>query len=233
MATNKGQLVCQHLESMSRAALEKYQSILKEYVKGRHGVYALYRKGHLYYVGLASNLRNRLKTHLRDRHARTWDTFSVYLTINDSHLHELETLLLKIASPKGNKQSGNFINSENLKPRFKRQVSTAWRKELDSLLGVEDEEPIEKMTCDVKEKGRKPILAGYFTERTKIRLRYKGKTYKAAVRKDGSILYAGKIYNSPSHAGWAIKKKATNGWTNWKYEKAPGYWVLLDTLRKK
>ena len=85
MRSNKGQLVSQHLENISRTALEKYQNILKEYVKGRHGVYALYSKGHLYYVGLASNLRNRLKSHLTDRHAQTWDSFSVYLTINDSH----------------------------------------------------------------------------------------------------------------------------------------------------
>ncbi|OPY85493.1 MAG: hypothetical protein A4E71_02041 [Smithella sp. PtaU1.Bin162] len=47
MPSNKGQLVSQHLENISRAALENYQGILKEYVKGRHGVYALYIKGHL------------------------------------------------------------------------------------------------------------------------------------------------------------------------------------------
>jgi hypothetical protein len=41
MGSNKGQLVSQHLENISRTALEKYQDILKEYVKGRHGVYAL------------------------------------------------------------------------------------------------------------------------------------------------------------------------------------------------
>lgn len=44
MRPNKGQLVSQHLENISRTALEKYQNILKEYVKGRHGVYALYSK---------------------------------------------------------------------------------------------------------------------------------------------------------------------------------------------
>lgn len=230
---SKGQLVCQHLESISRTALDRYQGILKEYVKGRHGVYALYRKGHLYYVGLASNLRNRLKTHLKDRHAQTWDSFSVYLTINDSHLHELETLLLKIASPKGNKQSGNFMNSENLKPLFKKRVSKAQQNELDALLGVENNIPLRKSKNEVTVKGRKPVLAGYFTKRTEIRLRYKNKTFKAIIRKDGSILYSGKVYTSPSLAGWAIKKRATNGWTNWKYEQAPGYWVLLDNLRKK
>ena len=45
MRSNKGQLVSQHLENISRTALEKYQNILKELVKGRHGIYALYRGG--------------------------------------------------------------------------------------------------------------------------------------------------------------------------------------------
>ncbi len=58
---NKGQLVCQHLENVSREALEKYQDIIKNYVRGRHGIYALCKKTRLYYVGLASNLRNRPK----------------------------------------------------------------------------------------------------------------------------------------------------------------------------
>jgi hypothetical protein len=231
MPSYKGQLVSQHLENISRTALEKYQNILKEYVKGRHGVYALYSKGHLYYVGLASNLRNRLKTHLTDRHAQTWDSFSVYLTINDSHLHELETLILKIASPKGNKQSGNFINAQNLKPIFKKAVTKAQQKELIKL-GLKKSTVVAKSKITVQ-KGRKPVLAPYVKNRFEIRLRYKGKTRKAMVRKDGTILSAGKVYNSPSMAARAIKQRASNGWVNWSYQRAPGDWVLLDFLRRK
>jgi len=231
MRTNKGQLVSQNLENISRTALEKYQNILKEYVKGRHGVYALYSKGHLYYVGLASNLRNRLKTHLTDRHAQTWDSFSVYLTINDSHLHELETLILKIASPKGNKQSGNFINAQNLKPIFKKAVTKAQQKELIKL-GLKKSTVVAKSKITVQ-KGRKPVLAPYIKNRFEIRLRYKGKTRKAMVRKDGTILYGGKVYNSPSMAARAIKQRASNGWVNWSYQRAPGDWVLLNFLRRK
>jgi hypothetical protein len=59
-------------------------------MRGRNGVCA-YRKGKLYYSGLASDLRGRLRWHLRDRHAQRWDTFSVYLTIGDKHLRELES----------------------------------------------------------------------------------------------------------------------------------------------
>ena len=35
------QLVCQHLENISRTALEKYQKIIRQYVYRRQGVYAL------------------------------------------------------------------------------------------------------------------------------------------------------------------------------------------------
>ena len=231
MRSNKGQLVSQHLENISRTALEKYQNILKEYVKGRHGVYALYRKGHLYYVCLASNLRNRLKTHLKDRHAQTWDIFSVYLTINDSHLHELETLVLKIAAPKGNKQSGNFINAQNLRPILKKAVTKAQQKELIGL-GLTKTNKVATPEV-ITQKGRKAVLAPYVKKRFEIRLRYKSKTYKAMVRKDGTILFEGKVYNSPSMAAAAITKRTMNGWTNWKYERAPGDWLQLDNLRNK
>ncbi len=231
MRSNRGQLVSQHLENISRQALENYQGILKEYVKGRHGVYALYRNGNLYYVGLASNLRNRLKAHLKDRHAQTWDSFSAYLTIKDSHLHELETLILKIASPKGNKISGNFIKAQNLKPIFKKAVTKAQQKELVKLGLKKIAEPVKpKATA---QKDSKAVLAPYVKVRFEIRSWYKGKLYKATVRKDGTILYKGVSYNSSSMAAVAITKRAMNGWVTWRYERAPGDWVVLDVLRKK
>ena len=95
-------LVTQHLEMISRNLLDKYQDVIRQYVRGRHGIYALYNNGKLYYVGLASNLRNRLRHHLNDRHGQSWDRFSVYLTIGDSHMKELESLFLRIFKPAGN-----------------------------------------------------------------------------------------------------------------------------------
>jgi hypothetical protein len=35
-------LVCQHLENISPQALEKYQHLIRQYVRNRHGVYALW-----------------------------------------------------------------------------------------------------------------------------------------------------------------------------------------------
>jgi hypothetical protein len=98
----KTSLVSQYLENISRQALEKYQDIIRGYARRRPGVYALFRRGRLYYVGLASNLRSRLQMHLRDRHSGSWDRFSIYLTIGDSHLKELESMILRIVKPQGN-----------------------------------------------------------------------------------------------------------------------------------
>src|SRR5262249_24283034 len=73
--------------------------------------------------GLAVDLRWRLKTHLRDHHGRSWNRFSVYLTIQERHLKELETLLLRITGkPPGNRVLGKFKYSENLKRRLKKDL---------------------------------------------------------------------------------------------------------------
>jgi GIY-YIG catalytic domain len=57
-------LVCQRLENVSREVLKKHQEIIRDYVRGWHGVYAIYKGDRLYYVGLASNLKGRLGSHL-------------------------------------------------------------------------------------------------------------------------------------------------------------------------
>jgi len=234
MKSRKGQLVSQHLENVSREALEKYQDIIKKYVRERQGIYALFKRKRLHYVGLASNLRNRLKQHLKDRQAHTWDRFSVYLTIKDEHMHELEALLLRIASPKGNLQMGKLVRSQDLRREFRKDINKFHQIEMENIFG----ESKKKESTGIKDKdkkkksGRQPVLAPYVRKRFEIRFRYKGRLYKAMVRKDGSILYKRKTFNSPSSAGYAIKGRSTNGWTNWKYERAPGDWVLLDTLRK-
>jgi hypothetical protein len=225
-------LVSQHLENISREALEKYQDIIRRYVRRRQGVYALYRRGKIHYVGLASNLRSRLAHHLRDRHRDSWDRFSVYFTIGDSHLKELESLILRIVKPAGNKQKGKFFKSEDIRRRFAREVRAHHRNELSSLLGrkIVKVKALEQKGIS---KGKKSVLANYIAGPLKLRTRFKGKTLQARVRRDGSINFRGKVYSSPSLAGAAACKRRTcNGWTFWQYERAPGDWVALNELRK-
>ncbi len=224
-------LVCQHLENISRQALEKYQHIIRQYVRQRHGVYALYRRDRLYYVGLASNLRTRLGHHLKDRHGQSWDRFSVYLTIGDSHLRELESLLLRIVKTKGNKQKGKFPKSEDLRRRFTHGIKQSLQSEIDELLGTASAPPVRRKSAP-KSTGRQPVLAEYVTGKLTLRARHKGKTHRAFVRKTGLIWFGKKHHTSPSFAAAHITKTPTNGWRFWQYQRAPGDWVPLDKLRK-
>ncbi len=223
-------LVCQQLENISREALGRYQNIIRQYVRRRHGVYALYRRGKLQYVGLANNLRSRLSTHLRDRHQDSWDRFSVYLTIGDTHLKELEALILRIVKPAGNKVKGKFAKCEDIRKKFARDVRRRQRDELKSLLGKGNME--EKGKKDAQE-SRKPIMANYVKNSMKLQAVFKRRTLSARVRRDGLIRFGKKVYSSPSlAAAAACKRRTCNGWTFWKYERAPGDWVTLNELRK-
>jgi predicted GIY-YIG superfamily endonuclease len=134
-------LVSEYLENISRDALENHQNVIRAYVQRRQGVYALYRKGKLYYVGLAKDLRGRLTAHVRDRHGESWDRFSVYFTIGDQHLKEMESLILRIVKLKGNKVKGKFAKSRDLRRQFARDIRSEHRKEDALLLGHEWTDP--------------------------------------------------------------------------------------------
>jgi len=109
---SKGQLVSQHLGKISGTILDDYPELIRSYVKGKHGIYALYRGNHLYYVGQASNLRVRLRHHLKDRHAKKWDRFSIYITTDVEHMRDLESLIIHIAAPRENRLKGGFVANE-------------------------------------------------------------------------------------------------------------------------
>jgi hypothetical protein len=130
-------LVIEHLEGISRTAIKLYPEIVTEFARGKSGVYALYKGNSLYYVGLAKNLRSRLHHHLRDRHAEQWNRFSIFLTQNDEHLKELESLVLRIAAPEGNRVGGKFMASRDLFKLFKLKVQMMQRKELFEITGNE------------------------------------------------------------------------------------------------
>jgi hypothetical protein len=102
--------------------------------------------------------------------------------------------------------------------------------ELLKLIGQEVEEEITKP----RKKGgkRSPTLGPHIRKAFRIRARHKGTLYEARVRRDGSVRYKGRTYNSPSAAAIAVLKRPAGGWYFWKYERAPGDWAKLNELRK-
>lgn len=189
-------------------------------MRNRHGIYALYRRGKLCYVGLARNLNSRLKQHLKDRHGESWDRFSVYLTIGDGHVKELESLLLQIVKPKGNKHGGGFAKSENLRRRLARDIRVQQKQELDSLVGRGVSDKRGKKTEAQPVRGG-PVLSRYVTGPMKLRATLKGKKLRANVRRDGTIRFGGKIYDSPSRAAGVATGRAANGWSFWYSSEPP------------
>lgn len=237
----KGQLVFQHLEKISRTLLEKYPEVVREFAKGQNGIYALYRGDKLYYVGLAKNLRSRLRSHLRDRHRTTWDRFSIFLTISDKHLKELESLVLRIAGPKGNVITGKFIKSRNLQSTIQKKIKDIQRRERMDIIGADI--PLKKERPKFERKKNLGGLSSFVSKRIHIRFKYKGKLYIAHIRTDGLITFdsksadyerlKGKKYKSPSGAALAIAGHPMSGWRCWKYKDSTGKWIPLDNLRKK
>ncbi|MEO0053447.1 MAG: GIY-YIG nuclease family protein, partial [candidate division WOR-3 bacterium] len=135
-------LVVQHLEGFSGKVLDEYPEVVSEFIRGKNGVYALYKRDRLYYVGLARNLRSRLRMHMRDRHAGKWDRFSIYLTEGDEHLKELEALILRIAEPPGNKVTGKFIDSHDLRQDLRRRLKAAALRKIDEFTCWEEQTDI-------------------------------------------------------------------------------------------
>lgn len=226
-------LVVQHLENVQAGMLEEYQALIRDFIHGKHGVYALYSGEDLYYVGLASNMRRRLKNHLRDGHQGHWDRFSVYITHNDQHMRELEALVLRIVKPTGNRQTGKLAGSTNIKRQLAADLKRQQEKLRNDLLGRQPKK--KKITRKIPKKTtEKPaVLSQYITRRFSLRATYKGKTYRAHVKKNGWILYDGYLYSSPSAAGRDAVGHNINGWHLWMYQRSPGEWVRLGQLRRK
>lgn len=226
-----------HLEYLSGEVFEEYPEVVREVIRGRSGVYALYRGEHLYYVGLATNLMARVKQHFKDRHQRKWDHFSVYLTDDSDHMRELESLLLRIARPPGNQIVGRLGKSGDLHDEFARRAQELESARMMRLLGRRTGRKGFKMAKDKKPPARpKASTKGSATGGkvfVLIRRTYKGKPYKAFLRGDGTVKLGHRIYSSPSGAASAVVGRTANGWTFWKILDEAREWVPLDTLRQR
>lgn len=224
-------LFTEYLERVSGKLLEEeYRQVVAGMIRGHAGIYALYKGERLYYVGLAKNLMGRVKHHLKDRHARRWDKFSVYLASDDQLIKSLESLLLRIALPAGNRVRGRLPGAVDQRRRLHREMREHDAARHASLLGGHlARRRVQKATSSGY---GTLVLAGKLDRRLQLRATYKGHQYTASLRKDGYISYAGEHYASPSHAARAVVGRAANGWRFWHYRAGRQGWVPLANLRQ-
>jgi hypothetical protein len=147
-------LVRKHLSEISRALLEgdnkeKFAGFLKEHEK--QGLYALYKKnGELYYVGRASNLLARLSTHRSDLHGKKWDKLAIYIIDERLTLHDVESLLIAVSKPEGNKNRGRLKG--DLKKSLRDFMKAAAIEEITASLYPDVEPKQTKMNRRITEK---------------------------------------------------------------------------------
>ena len=232
-------LVGGYLERISVKAFEKHAGEITDLVQSEHGVYALYKNDRLYYVGLAVDLRRRIKQHLRDKHAGRWNRFSLYLVRKVDHIKEIESLLLRIADPAGNKQGGRLRRATDLERKLRRMMAQRQRQELDEIFRDQAKPSRSTARASRRSEGRAGSGAKRGAERPlkgviggkRIYGWYKGKAYKAHVYNNGRIKFNSTFYDSPSAAGQAARGRPTNGWGFW-HARIDGEFVRLRDLRK-
>ena len=106
--TTKGALIKGMTKKLPHEILKNsvFKEGLKETMKGYSGIYALYRKENVYYVGLTTNLFGRIKRHLEDHHAGKWDSFVIFRIKRIKYLKDIETLITHLVKLPGNKVKG-------------------------------------------------------------------------------------------------------------------------------
>lgn len=87
---------------------------LQEITRGYSGIYFLYKRDRLYYIGLAKNLYWRLVGHTKNKHKGRWDSFAIFRVGRVRYLKDIESLLLRAATPPGNSVSGHFHRDADL-----------------------------------------------------------------------------------------------------------------------
>ena len=110
------------LERVSKEIFERFPEELSEIVGTSRGIYALYDKNELYYVGKAIDLKRRIQQHLKNRHFAQWTHFSLFLTDKSEYINDIESVIISVSNPRGNRA----------RPRG--NVDARLRKELKALI---------------------------------------------------------------------------------------------------
>lgn len=125
----KGSLVKGYLEKKDREGFELLLSRYKEVIGDSSGIYALYKGKKLYYVGIAQNLLGRVDWHTKDKHRNRWDKVSFFVIDKHRYSKDIETVILRIAEPRGNGTRGKFEGHYNLQDKLNKI-----RREMKSLI---------------------------------------------------------------------------------------------------
>ena len=149
--TTRGKLLKGVLDHIPAESFEVIADSIEKTMKGKPGIYALYKKDRLYYVGLAKSVRGRIKKHREDKHTRQWDNFSVFILSETKFLKDIETIVLRIADPSGNSVKGKIPGMRDLQNILKQEARQKARESKRLNKALQKKKPTKKR----KKKSRK------------------------------------------------------------------------------
>jgi hypothetical protein len=214
------------LENVSKSVFKNYSEQITNLVGNSQGVYALYDDTELYYVGKSTDLKRRVKQHLKDKHYASWTRFSLYLVKKEEHISDIESLLIRIANPSGNNAKPKGSSSGVLQKELERMVKREQDKERKEMFGGKTGAKKKKALPKVSKS-----LVGLVPRKTALYRTYKGKEYNATLLSSGIIKVGAKKFTSPSAAAKSITKRSANGWAFWYIRDSNGDWVKLNDYK--
>lgn len=221
-------LVVKKLEGISKLIFRNYYKQITELIGNSHGIYALYDENELYYVGKSTDLKNRVKQHLKDRHFASWTHFSLYLVRNADHISEIESLIIRVANPGGNTKKYKNDKGTSLIRQLQASVKQKQKEEFDTMFGTTTGKRVPSSVSDKQPR----VLAGLVSKKTGLYRTYKGREYRALLTPMGKIKLKGKTFETPTAAAKSIVSRSTvNGWTFWYFRNPDGEWSRLSDLR--
>ncbi len=140
------------------------------------------------------------------------------------------------------RDSGVAVSADHIVTGLRKMLNESSAAILDN---VEVSLPASKKDEAVKRERRsgsrcklKDLLAAELIQpETTIFVEYKGTRYEAAVQANGTVLFEGKAYSSPSAAGGAVTAKhgvhAPNGWVFWNFTDSDGSSKPLESIRQQ
>jgi len=218
-------LVVQSLENISKSVFRNHAPLITKLIGRSPGVYALYDDMGLYYVGKSADLKGRVHHHLKDRHKASWTHFSLYLLRHEDHVNEIESLLIRIANPKGNRAKPKGRSGGDMLKRLREMVKDQQRQEYEEMFGFRASENRKNRAIN------RASIEGLVKRNTRLFRTYKGKEYEAILTPQGIIRLNGKSYHSPTPASVSIVKHGCNGWRFWYLKNSDNDIISLDELR--
>lgn len=112
----------------SEVFAKKLRQVMRRYA----GIYVLYKRDKLYYIGLTKDLLGRIKWHLKDRHAGRWDHFAIFRIQRVRYLRDIETLIHHLIETPGNRVKGRVPRDADVN-RILKEVLVAHERTIQSI----------------------------------------------------------------------------------------------------